>query len=108
MKKTLIAVFTVFIMIMAACGGSDSASDNESSAEEAPSSSGTSEDSSSVGDDSDDDSDGNDARGTLIGLISAITGLENEDYVACILTLLLNQKASRMRKSFRLTSEEVN
>ena len=50
MKKTLIAVFTVFIMIMTACGGSDSASDNESSAEEAPSSSGTSEDSSSVGD----------------------------------------------------------
>ena len=56
MKKTLIAVFTIFIMIMAACGGSDSVSDNErseSSEEEAPSSSGTSEDSSSVGDDSD-------------------------------------------------------
>ena len=99
MKKTLIAVFTVFIMIMAACGGSDSASDNESSAEEAPSSSGTSEDSSSVGDDSDDDSDGNDARGTLIGLISAITGLENEDYVACIV--------DSVAESEGLTYEEI-
>ena len=95
MKKTLIAVFTVFIMIMAACGGSDSASDNESSAEEAPSSSGTSEDSSSVGD----DSDGNDARGTLIGLISAITGLENEDYVACIV--------DSVAESEGLTYEEI-
>ena len=37
--KTLIAVFTIFVMIVAACGGSDSGSDNESSqssAEEAP------------------------------------------------------------------------
>ena len=99
MKKTLIAMFTVFIMIMAACGGSDSASDNESSAEEAPSSSGTSEDSSSVGDDSGDDSDGNDARGTLIGLISAITGLENEDYVACIV--------DSVAESEGLTYEEI-
>ena len=99
MKKTLIAVFTVFIMIMAACGGSDSASDNESSAEEAPSSSGTSEDSSSVGDDSGDDSDGNDARDTLIGFISAITGLDNEDYVACIV--------DSVAESEGLTYEEI-
>ena len=31
MKKTLIAVFTIFVMVVAACGGSDSGSDNESS-----------------------------------------------------------------------------
>ena len=31
MKKTLVAVFTIFVMIVAACGGSDSGSDNESS-----------------------------------------------------------------------------
>ena len=99
MKKTLLAVFTIFVMVVAACGGSDSASDNESSAEEAPSSSGTSEDSSSVGDDSGDDSDGNDARGTLIGLISAITGLENEDYVACIV--------DSVAESEGLTYEEI-
>ena len=69
-------------MIVAACGGSDSGSDNESSqssAEEAPPSSGTSEDSSPVSEDSN-----GMMPHTLIGFISAITGLDNEDYVACI------------------------
>ena len=98
MKKTLIAVFTIFVMIVAACGGSDSGSDNESSqssVEEAPSSSGTSDDSSPAGE----DSDGNDARDTLIGIISAVTGLENEDYVACIV--------DSVAESEGLTYEEI-
>ena len=86
MKKTLIAVFTIFIMVVAACGGSDSGSDNESSqspAAESTTSPGESsqEDSSPVSE----DTDGNNARDTLIGLVSAVTGLDNEGYVACII-----------------------
>ena len=98
MKKTLVAVFTIFVMIVAACGGSDSGSDNEtsqSSAEEAPPSSGTSEDVSPVGE----DSNGNDARDTVIGFISAITGLDNEDYVACIVDTVAESEG--------LTYEEI-
>ena len=86
MKKTLIAVFTIFVMVVAACGGSDSGSDNESSqspAAESTTSPGESsqEDSSPVSE----DTDGNNARDTLIGLVSAVTGLDNEGYVACII-----------------------
>ena len=86
MKKTLIAVFTIFVMVVAACGGSDSGSDNESSqssATESTTSPGenSQEDSSPVSE----DTDGNNARDTLIGLVSAVTGLDNEGYVACII-----------------------
>ncbi len=86
MKKTLIAVFTIFVMVVAACGGSDSGSDNESSqspAAESTTSPGenSQEDSSPVSE----DTDGNNARDTLIGLVSAVTGLDNEGYVACII-----------------------
>jgi len=86
MKKTLIAVFTIFVMVVAACGGSDSGSDSESSqspAAESTTSPGESsqEDSSPVSE----DTDGNNARDTLIGLVSAVTGLDNEGYVACII-----------------------
>ena len=85
MKKTLIAVFTIFVMVVAACGGSDSGSDNESSqssATESTTSPGenSQEDSSPVSE----DTDGNNAR-TLIGFVSAVTGLDNEGYVACII-----------------------
>ncbi len=86
MKKILIAVFTIFVMVVAACGGSDSGSDNESSqspAAESTTSPGenSQEDSSPVSE----DTDGNNARDTLIGLVSAVTGLDNEGYVACII-----------------------
>ena len=86
MKKTLIAVFTIFVMVVAACGGSDSGSDNESSqspAAESTTSPGESsqEDSSPLSE----DTDGNNARDTLIGLVSAVTGLDNAGYVACII-----------------------
>ena len=86
MKKTLTAVFTIFVMVVAACGGSDSGSDNESSqssATESTTSPGenSQEDSSPVSE----DTDGNNARDTLIGLVSAVTGLDNEGYVACII-----------------------
>ena len=86
MKKTLIAVFTIFVMVVAACGGSDSGSDNESSQSPANESTtspegNSQEDSSPVSE----DTDGNNARDTLIGLVSAVTGLDNEGYVACII-----------------------
>ena len=86
MKKTLIAVFTIFVMVVAACGGSDSGSDNESSQSSANESTtspegNSQEDSSPVSE----DTDGNNARDTLIGLVSAVTGLDNEGYVACII-----------------------
>ena len=73
-------------MVVAACGGSDSGSDNESSqssAAESTTSPGenSQEDSSPVSE----DTDGNNARDTLIGLVSAVTGLDNEGYVACII-----------------------
>ncbi|MEC9210215.1 MAG: ABC transporter substrate-binding protein [Actinomycetota bacterium] len=86
MKKTLIAVFTIFVMVVAACGGSDSGSDNESSQSSANESTtspegNSQEDSSPVSE----DTDGNNARDTLIDLVSAVTGLDNEGYVACII-----------------------
>ena len=108
MKKMLIAVFAILVLIVAACGGSDSSSDNESSQipeEEASSSSdGTSEeDSSSV----DEDSDGNNARETLIGFISAIIGLENDDYVACIVDSVADSEGLTYEEILEdITSEE--
>ena len=82
MKKTLIAVFTIFVMVVAACGGSDNESSQSSAAESTTSPGENSqEDSSPVSE----DTDGNNARDTLIGLVSAVTGLDNEGYVACII-----------------------
>ena len=82
MKKTLRAVFTIFVMVVAACGGSDNESSQSSAAESTTSPGENSqEDSSPVSE----DTDGNNARDTLIGLVSAVTGLDNEGYVACII-----------------------
>ncbi|OUV77189.1 MAG: hypothetical protein CBC90_06160 [Acidimicrobiaceae bacterium TMED130] len=108
MKKTLIAVFAILVLIVAACGGSDSGSDNESSQipeeEVSSSSDGTSEeDSSSVGE----DSDGNNARETLIGFISAIIGLDNDDYVACIVDSVADSEGLTYEEILEdITSEE--
>ena len=104
MKKIFIAVFTVFIMIVAACGGSDNESSG-STPEEAPASSaGTSQESSSSGVE---DSDGNDPRETIIGLISVLTGLENENYVACIVDSVAESEGLTYEEILEdITSEE--
>tara|TARA_Y100000768_G_C23989581_1_gene691345 strand:- start:1302 stop:2897 length:1596 start_codon:yes stop_codon:yes gene_type:complete len=108
MRKSLIAVFALFVMIVAACGGSDSASDNESSqssSEEASVSSGSNsqEETSSVGE----DSDGTDARETLIGIISVVAGLDNEDYVACIVDSVAESEGLTYEEILEdITSEE--
>ena len=108
MKKTLIAVFTIFVMVVAACGGSDSGSDNESSqssATESTTSPGenSQEDSSPVSE----DTDGNNARDTLIGLVSAVTGLDNEGYVACIIDSVAEAEGLTYEEILQdITSEE--
>ena len=108
MKKTLIAVFTIFVMVVAACGGSDSGSDNESSqspAAESATSPGESsqEDSSPLSE----DTDGNNARDTLIGLVSAVTGLDNEGYVACIIDSVAEAEGLTYEEILQdITSEE--
>ncbi len=108
MKKTLIAVLTIFVMIVAACGESDSGSDNESSEssteETSTSSGGSSQEDSSA---EDEGSSGNDARDTLIGLISAITGLDNEGYVACIVDSVAEAEGLTYEEILEdITSEE--
>ena len=108
MKKTLIAVFTIFVMVVAACGGSDSGSDNESSqspAAESTTSPGESsqEDSSPLSE----DTDGNNARDTLIDLVSAVTGLDNEGYVACIIDSVAEVEGLTYEEILQdITSEE--
>ena len=108
MKKLIYIISICFITQFAYAAGSDSSSDNESSQipeEEASSSSdGTSEeDSSSVGE----DSDGNNARETLIGFISAIIGLENDDYVACIVDSVADSEGLTYEEILEdITSEE--
>ena len=108
MKKTLIAVFTIFVMVVAACGGSDSGSDNESSqspAAESTTSPGESsqEDSSPLSE----DTDGNNARDTLIDLVSAVTGLDNEGYVACIIDSVAEAEGLTYEEILQdITSEE--
>jgi len=104
MKKIFIAVFTVFMMIVAACGGSDNESSG-STPEEAPASSAeTSEESSSSGVE---DSDGNDPRETIISLISVLSGLENENYVACIVDSIAESEGLSYEEILEdITSEE--
>ena len=108
MKKTLIAVFTIFVMVVAACGGSDSGSDNESSQSSANESTtspegNSQEDSSPVSE----DTDGNNARDTLIGLVSAVTGLDHEGYVACIIDSVAEAEGLTYEEILQdITSEE--